>query len=539
MSLFASKESSREFVDISPSLCSIRQLISGLSIADRRFVTSQITTMINNFYVHLPLKTASMGVSPAQQYLLLLDDVPLIRTDNEFFSRLIGITKGLRDRHTCVKLPQPWSSMIAYLPFISESCWENGRRLLIVSKILSTFEDPYFVAGVEITHWNGVPISAFIESLSWNSDGANPYARIALALRSLTLRPLAYMLPPSEDWVTLTYVAHGEFRSITFPWRVYLPNTGSGAQKASVEPTGTAIAVQGVDKATLLVNSGWADLFSATQQRSAVEDGVTSTLQDNLTFRIAETSSGTFGYIRIFSFQADDTERFVADFANMLASMPQSGLILDVRANPGGTIPSGEALLPLLTTKPVQPEKLSFRGTGSVRQVCSSSSYFTDWVRSLDLVLETGDVFSQGFPISDLTKTSKFAGLFRGPVVLIIDALCYSTTDFFAAGFQDNDVGKIIGVDPVTGAGGANVWTLSQLAGYARAGGSYDLSELPLGIDMSISVRRSTRVGRNDGLPLEGLGVRADLLYRPTRRDVLGQNEDLIEYAASVLRGMK
>jgi C-terminal processing protease CtpA/Prc len=36
-----------------------------------------------------------------------------------------------------------------------------------------------------------------------------------------------------------------------------------------------------------------------------------------------------------------------------------------------------------------------------------------------------------------------------GPVILIIDALCYSTTDMFAAGFQDHNIGEVLGADGI------------------------------------------------------------------------------------------
>ena len=53
--------------------------------------------------------------------------------------------------------------------------------------------------------------------------------------------------------------------------------------------------------------------------------------------------------------------------------------------------------------------------------------------------------------------------VYYGPVVLITDALSYSATDIFAAGFQDNDVGKVLGTGGNTGAGGANFWSLDDL----------------------------------------------------------------------------
>ena len=42
---------------------------------------------------------------------------------------------------------------------------------------------------------------------------------------------------------------------------------------------------------------------------------------------------------------------------------------------------------------------------------------------------------------------------------MVTDALCYSTTDIFAAGFQDHHIGPVLGTSGNTGAGGANVWT--------------------------------------------------------------------------------
>lgn len=66
-------------------------------------------------------------------------------------------------------------------------------------------------------------------------------------------------------------------------------------------------------------------------------------------------------------------------------------------------------------------------------------------------------------------------------------------------------------------------------------GGRGDLVELPGGMDFNFSLRRSVRTGVNADLPVEGLGVAADVNYRITRQDVLGQNEDLITFAGWVL----
>ena len=65
--------------------------------------------------------------------------------------------------------------------------------------------------------------------------------------------------------------------------------------------------------------------------------------------------------------------------------------------------------------------------------------------------------------------------------MLITDARCYSTTDIFAAGFQDHEI-QISGTGDNTGAGGANVWTLELIRQFFGSGGMPPpLQSLPKG----------------------------------------------------------
>ncbi len=118
-------------------------------------------------------------------------------------------------------------------------------------------------------------------------------------------------------------------------------------------------------------------------------------------------------------------------------------------------------------------------------------------------------------------------------MTLITDALCYSTTDIFAAGFQDHNIGPILGVHGNTGAGGANVWGHRLLV--ELTGGEDGVVPLPRLADFRVSIRQCTRVGRRMGLPVEDLGVIPDHRHRMTRRDLLEDNADLIERAAELL----
>jgi C-terminal processing protease CtpA/Prc len=121
-----------------------------------------------------------------------------------------------------------------------------------------------------------------------------------------------------------------------------------------------------------------------------------------------------------------------------------------------------------------------------------------------------------------------------GPVVLITDALCYSATDIFAAGFQDHGIGKIIGTSENTGAGGANVWT-HNLLGNLMAEVDSPIKPLPFGAGLRVAIRRTLRVNELSGMPLEDFGVKPDYNYKMTKKDLLHGNADLITFAGSVL----
>lgn len=518
-----------------PLLASVRGFTSGMAAAERRAAAHQLQVLLRDYYVHLPLKRSSLGIDPVQELTLVVDEADYFTSDADYFARLLDIINRLRDRHTAISLPSPWRDMVAFLPFAVESSFDATNRRLLVSKTMSDLGDPRFTPGVEITHWNGVPIRQHIESLSARSPGANPFARIAVTLRSLTARPLGYMLPPDEDWVVLNYLTpDGVAGTVLSPWYVYTPQPAAGVGLSSGEGLATAL---GLDRNTLQVNSAWYDLY-------ARKGGITGSVTDKsdplghvAQWRAIRTARGEWGYIRLFSFDAPDPAAFVQRFAEVLAQLPPDGVVIDLRGNPGGTIPAGEALMGLFTNDVVKKQPVSFRNTPSIRRL-GILPLFARWKRSLDMQLETGEIFTQGYSL-DNEQALPRPLTYRGRVVLIIDALCYSTTDFFCAGMQDNGLATVIGVDPVTGAGGANVWSHDLLCSFVGETGGGELEPLPTNLNFDVAIRRSIRVGRNEGLPVEGSGVFAEIPYFPTRADVLGNNNDLISFACDVLANLR
>jgi C-terminal processing protease CtpA/Prc len=205
--------------------------------------------------------------------------------------------------------------------------------------------------------------------------------------------------------------------------------------------------------------------------RAAPPNGLVTSMPNVLTARSVETPYGTYAYIRIYTFNVDNDDKLISEFIRLAKLLPQNGLIIDVRDNGGGLIYASERLLQTLTPHHMKPEPVQFINTPLTYELCRRNSPFPK-IPSLDLsqglesikqAVETSATFSQSFSITPEGRCNNIGQIYNGPVILITDALCYSATDIFAAGFQDHKIGPILGTNGNTGAGGANVWTHALL----------------------------------------------------------------------------
>lgn len=541
-----------------------------MSPADRRLLVNQAIVLLEQCYVHLQLKRSMHAVEPIQRLRLLryrLDQPEGAEmTDNEFHRELLSIFALLRDLHTNYVLPSWYRDRTAFLPFLIEEYFEDRSPRYVVTKVLQEFEPPpEFVPGVDVLHWNGVPIRRAIAVNAEVQGGSNRAAAWARGLHALTVRPMIRSLPPDEDWVIVTYRGpDGVTRDARLDWRVGTLPQGLGARPDSAELGANEVAL-GYDIETDGITQALKVLFARTAfdlERAAgpvaakpvaVEprrDEPTS-LPTVLRAREITTSFGTFGYVRIFTFMVGNVDAFVSEFCRLVSLLPQDGLILDVRGNGGGVIHAAERLLQVLSPRLIDPSPAQFVTTPLMLDLCernAPSSIIPEldlvaWIPSMRQAVTTGAVYSQAVPITDPESANARGQVYQGPVVLIADALCYSATDMFVAGFADHQIGTILGVADNTGAGGANVWTHDLLRRLMDAphpaGSAFDRNpfrELPHGAGMRVSVRRTTRVGTLVGTPLEDLGV--DLRrcrHYMTRKDVLSRNEDLLDHAGRLL----
>ena len=523
----------------------LRETLRGqrkLSDTDRVRIVEQALRLLEENYSHLRMKEAMYAVDPIGRLKVLLRT--LLHADrrdkpnqDEFHREMFDIFFSLRDRHT-VYSRSDLAGKVAFLPFLVEEIKEEGRFKYIVSNVLPNTADPRFVPGSELIEWNGVPIERAISNNALRQPGGTPDARRAMGVARLTVRPLQYGPAPDEEWVVAdSQTPDGTRLWEKFSWVVGPDPWKSGSAEgdeiddvlsiirrlhlavfARPTPAGPVPVDRAIPQTFDEVPTAWPRIFRARHYPR--------------TGRRRE-----FGYIRIWRFNRIGPQNFVEEFVRLLRKLPRDGLIIDIRANPGGKIVAAERILQTLTPKHIDPEPFEFRNTPLNLKICKGAlpqEGLKPWCDSIEQGLRTGAIYSAGFPKSTVQECNAIGQKYRGPVVLITDALSYSAADIFAAGFQDHDIGPVLGVHRTTGAGGANRWTFDDLREWPFP--EYD-DKLPEEVSFTLAMRRSLRVGRRAGSVLEDFGVEADAVHDMTWDDVMNDNVDLINKAASMFRG--
>ena len=535
-------------VDLPTFLSSAGQLTD----EDRKLIVRQALILLDQNYAHLPLKKAMHSIDPVQRLRVLLQALEMTPpsrqlSEVEFHAEMTDIFTSIRDLHTNYLLPAPFNEMTAFLPFMVEDYVDHGKRRYLVSHVAEGFRHPTFGPGVEVVYWNGTPIERAVANNAQRYAGSNRDARHARGVQTLTTRALIIAPPPDEEWVVVGYrTKAGKLADIRLDWQVNPPLPAS--VDAQITTVGAAAGL-GLDLEQDIVQRVRKSLFApqvVDAEKKAARKAIRGVLADLesgmpnvFEARKVTTPSGVFGYLRVRTFSVFPPENFINEFIRLITALPPRGLILDVRGNGGGVINAGEFALQTLTARRIEPEPLQFINTPLNLEICrrnGKDSTWTDlsaWVESMEQALQTGAAFSAGFPVSDPEMCNAIGQKYFGPVVLITDGLCYSTTDIFASGFQDHEIGPVLGVAGSTGAGGANVWEQQYFASDILPRSVYQ--PLPNGAGMRVAIRRTLRVGRRAGAPVEDLGVIPDERHDLTRNDLLKGNVDLINRAGELL----
>ncbi len=525
------------------------------SPADRREIIDELIRIMLGIYVHLPLKQAMYGFDPVQQLRRLKERASSEDLTHARFHAEIGRILGeLRDAHTNYIGPMAIEGWVARLPFLIEQFdSEITPRFLVSKTIPDLINDAAFEPGVEVLTWNGAPIADAVRAHGDVVRGGRPDSAMARAVDSMTFRPLGYLPIPIEHRVVIGYrKADGTDAEIRLEWRFIRPGEGP----TRTRPTEAAASAEAVHPDRSLIRRAKKLSFNAELWRQesvdraserdplptdradvVVGEWIAGRFQDNVSAKIVEVAGRQVGYLRLWSFSLTDDDGFIDEIVDLLQLLPQDGLIVDVRGNPGGLIWAAERMLQLFTPRRVEPTRFSLLATDLTRAMADAPQnqrMLSPWRRSLVDASGTGELYSQGIPITPVERCNDRGQVYGGTVIAVVDATTYSAGDLFAAGFADNNIGTIVSVGRATGAGGANVWR-SDVLRSILAGTDHRLGTLPGGVGFTMSVRRATRIGSSEGAPIEDLGIAGHRPYAMTEADLMDGNIDLLTMCARLI----
>jgi C-terminal processing protease CtpA/Prc len=277
-----------------------------------------------------------------------------------------------------------------------------------------------------------------------------------------------------------------------------------------------------------------------------------------------------FGYVKLKAFGGNlkgadaSTDALVAEFRRISATMQEmtpDGLVIDIRGNHGGDIEAAERMLRMLSRNPIRPVGFRLPGTPAMREVFEllqekapvtpenealvekSRAEFEAWLELPDIFQENG--LSAIASISDPDWVNDERQVYCGKLVLVVDGSVYSAAEMFAAGFQDANLGQIIGVDRTTGGAGANMMDHESLRETLPRVPSLQLEPLPKGTGIDVAIRRCERTRNRRSI--EDHGVECDVHYRPNAaytletldaaqiEGILRQHEQVLDEAFSIL----
>ncbi len=562
-----------------------------LTKRDKQLICDQAILIMEQFYAHLPFKRARYAADPAQRLRLLRNDIPNL-SEQQFHAEMIRTFTELRDVHTLYRLPEPFKSAVAFLPFFTESFETPEGRRYVVTEIMEGFNpDPSFGPFVEIVSWSGVPIEKAVDQLARNIPGGNLATRVFRGNMRLTVRTLNNVLAPIEECAFIHYKPRGsdEVRIMLVPWYV-----GHGLTSAillsdrSMEANAECRQLTDLArvKDTLWVQRRLKTQVAASEQTNSYVSSLPHVFEVHHTLEKSEfetwsevltdsrpakgrkpaiPSTKKFGYVRIYTFNGELGSIFF-EFLNILQFLEDNqfathGLILDIRSNGGGSITDAERMLQLLTAKNIEPALFQFPNTEAVQRVMAKltnqqtteearalladdekgsiskgNNLFKRWVDGILRGVASGSALTDGRPLTTPEEANNIGQIYQGPVTLLVDAGTYSASDIFAAGFQDHGIGPIIGTDDNTGGGGASVWTHGRQLEQIAALTELPLAPLPAGAGISLASLRSSRVKGKLGEPVEDIGVKCDIRHKLSLPDLMMRScPDIMHLACQTL----
>jgi hypothetical protein len=466
---------------------------------------------------------------------------------------------SMHDFHVSVQFNATASSS---LPFTVVG--SNGRYFIeyIDRGKLSAGSFPFHV-GDELLSFGGRKTADVVADLVKREGGNTAQTETALAALFLTSRRAASFGDVESGPISVTVKPQGSLKPLTrqliwdyAPEQINPPLTrnllslkalADGAGASFPFPTDMLSPVAeeiGAPEAGDPFGVGERDGFLPSLGKKTWE----SAKDDLFSARVYRLADGrSIGYVRIPTYDVDDADASVKEFAGLVKRFEKSAdaLVIDQTNNPGGSVFYMYALASMLTDRPlttprhhvaitqedvasaveflkleplVKDDATAQKAMGAAqdgypvtyeffrRMVEYSRFIVSQWNQGKTL---TDPTFLDG--VDDINPSP--AAQFTKPIVLLINELDFSGGDFFPATLQDNKRATLFG---------------TRTAG---AGGFVADVKFPNNVGVSQFTMTGSIAIRADHQPIENLGVTADVQYAPTAADLQSGFKD---YAKAV-----
>lgn len=540
---------------VATTLSAIRKEINEqpFSPAERQNVLQIAISVIEGLNPNFNMRNRFLNVNPVAEMRAFSVNASSV-TNFEFHIKMIEIFTSMRDRHTYYLPPEPLYNSGALLgvvvaPFVNSS---TGLLQFIVTEISDgvVSEDLYFRVGVTVLAVDGVPIKQLVIRTGRNSGAANVNAQLREGSAAVTFRVLALDTIPRKAFATIQFLDDKSIvRAINLPWLFISrrENTEAVQNTATVSRSPNAFfhnlqSMRLLLRKALSIEKDPVQLVDASQ-RALLQDGAGEIPQFLLSYyRLAsfKVSGTTFGYLGVRGFDAPTTPEAFRGLRNLVALLPNTGLMIDIRGNPGGISDNIYALLRTFSSVTVDRAPQVFRASRLHLQ------FIKNWLNSPFMTKVFADAVRLGepytgpaedlFPLEEREVIDRLGGpVFNGPVVVVSDAMSASASEIFSALCRDYGACYVINVDGTTAGAGDTVVTYST---FRELDNKTFTTDLPLGIQMGTAYGRLFRYGPRFGALITYVGIEPDEKYNYTRADLLGGSDDLLQHVGRQLLKM-
>lgn len=481
-------------------------------------------------------------------------------TTPEFQDILHNFVLATRDFHVSVSF---YSTEAASLPF--QVMGAGGRYFVVAidrAKMPKIPGSPFDV-GTEVTHFDGVEIKDVVRALVPERFKEPSPTEFRLAEMQLTSRQRegGFKVPNGEIIVTVRN-KDGEATDIPFVWE-YTPEYLPVEMPVRSMLSDTAERESGAPRLTTTPDQKPAPSPANNTNTTGSYDiggrSIVPTLGtvlganeyfDSYIFRLPK--GHVIGYVRIPTFEVEKPAEATDIFGRIMTSFDEKtdALVIDLTHNGGGSMSYLYGLLSHLAIKPLtalshQIMVSSAMAADSAQRLTIATFVKTDEQAkkimapmfpgmSVDFQTFQSVVNNDRFILSELKAGRRLTrptsllgisripphpdGVYKKPILVLVDELDFSSADFFPAILQDNGRAKIFGVRT------------------AGAGGAVKSTEFPNQFGVRKLNYTWTIAQRLDGGPLENVGVTPDIPYSISVEDL---RNGFQEYKAAVVKALE